>query len=541
MEEAALVQQVLASGRPLFSSCQALSLGAKRIDNCLLARQLLAGQSTALQDLTLRVDPDDAQQQQQRWSGEACHHDVCGVLSLPAVRHLRRLSITLPAFGTCSAQQVAQLVHLTELGVEILEDEVVAAAADLTALSGLVSLKRLTIDGPPAVQPAASSEGPFALPHSLTYLEVNASSQPLGCWVMHLPGCPQLQELVLTYGTEQHPSAHPSAVVPLLAQHTPHLRTFVLKPGPEHVTWGAHVPGLAHADAGAAAGADVDWQPDAALAALTGLQCLSVNGHLCVQSAADWQYLVQLTGLTKLSGVMFLSPPDLLPEATSLLELEVDDCSLGVYKLQRVLLACPRLLKAQVQISPDPIRDVPPAGAPHLSPHPSLKTLVLECDHVSGHNAADAAAAVAAHFAGLAPVLSAVPELHLLGWPDMGTPAQDFNASLLPDLSACTALTALEFTVPYSRVAYSVVEEDIRSMLAPLKQLQRLKVVGAPRLDARAVVALQDVLPRLQHVKLRRCGGVRTYGRAVSQEQLLAAVRLLLRPDLLLEVESTLE
>jgi len=238
---------------------------------------------------------------------------------------------------------------------------------------------------------------------------------------------------------------------------------------------------------------------------------------------------------------MFLSPPDLLPEATSLLELEVDDCSLGVYKLQRVLLACPRLLKAQVQISPDPIRDVPPAGAPHLSPHPSLKTLVLECDHVSGHNAADAAAAVAAHFAGLAPVLSAVPELHLLGWPDMGTPAQDFNASLLPDLSACTALTALEFTVPYSRVAYSVVEEDIRSMLAPLKQLQRLKVVGAPRLDARAVVALQDVLPRLQHVKLRRCGGVRTYGRAVSQEQLLAAVRLLLRPDLLLEVESTLE
>jgi hypothetical protein len=104
-----------------------------------------------------------------------------------------------------------------------------------------------------------------------------------------------------------------------------------------------------------------------------------------------------------------------------------------------------------------------------------------------------------------------------------------------------------------SRVLVSP-HEDFLSMLAPMQQLQRLEVVSAPGLNARAVVPLQYMVPQLQWVRLRGCGKLvpvvvnRGFGQdqevnqqqvAAEAAQLLESVRQLLRPGLVLEVYDT--
>jgi hypothetical protein len=98
-------------------------------------------------------------------------------------------------------------------------------------------------------------------------------------------------------------------------------------------------------------------------------------------------------------------------------------------------------------------------------------------------------------------------------------------------------------------------------MLAPLAQLQQLKLEYAEGLTARVVVPLQHMLPQLQSVHLQSCGrilpaltcGQRRYGRELSaqerkqlnkqraqrEQQLLAEVRQLLRPGLELKVQGS--
>jgi hypothetical protein len=172
--------------------------------------------------------------------------------------------------------------------------------ADLTGLSCLKQLQQLCLHFAPPVQPAAGLHGPFCLPGSLTsfsFYDTDYDTGFAGPWLTHLRGCPNLQELHLFYKHQEHASAHPSAVVELLADHHRQLRVLELCDC-ANVQWGLAVPGLPDADAPEGEG----WRPTAALAALTGLQHLASNG-LRITDQADWQHLAQLTALTGLELV----------------------------------------------------------------------------------------------------------------------------------------------------------------------------------------------------------------------------------------------
>jgi hypothetical protein len=553
-EDAALVQRLVASGRPLFSNCTELALAEEDVANCQLAVQLLSGvQGTALQKLWLEVSPDAEQQQQQQEQeqeqeqglllDQACYHSTCSVLCLPALQQLHSLSLETGEDYSCCVQQLGllpRLMHMTLFFTSTGSAE--HAPADLTALSRLTTLLELHMISLPPVLPAAGCEGPFSLPSSLTGLWMGAGdyaqAPTIGCWVTHLPGCRQLQELFLTYGTKQHPSAHPSALVPLLVEHTPHLRTLAISGlFMEETDWDAAVPGLAD---------DVEvaeWRPDAALAALTGLECLSVHHMLEVCSAEEWQYMAQLTALTKLSGARIYHVPDLSAVA-SLPVLELEECGIdmGGYELGGVLLACPLLQKASIYISCFASPVLPPPAAPRLAPHPNLKTLSISG---ASWGRSDPAAA-AAHFARLAPVISGVSDLRVHGWPASSSEAQDAAGSQLPDLCAFTALSVLDFSLSWDHNGSALKQEDLLSMLEPLKQLQCLTVRCVPGLNARAVLVLQHMLPQLQYVRLHGCGQLLPVsGQQQGQllpplqaEHLLGKVRQLLRPDLVLVVQG---
>jgi hypothetical protein len=90
-------------------------------------------------------------------------------------------------------------------------------------------------------------------------------------------------------------------------------------------------------------------------------------------------------------------------------------------------------------------------------------------------------------------------------------------------------------------------------MVAPLVQLQRLVVGDADLLNARAVLVMQHMLPQLSYVKLRHCGlqlplaagrprqqqhVPEGAGPLQQEDHVLAKVRQLLRPGLVLEMEE---
>jgi hypothetical protein len=488
-----------------------------------------AQQWTALQKLELRLNLSPQQLQ----PGFTLDYCSAGILSvLPALKQLRHLDLGLPDLGACSVGQLGQAVQLTALELFCTDPAAEGTPVDLLALSRLTNLEQLVFNDGPAVHPAAGPAGPFCFPSSLTHLciaeteNAEASAVPLACCVTHLPGCPQLQELRLFGAGQQHHSVHPQALVVELAQHNRQLRSLSVWWGgsPDEVTWSNPVARLPDA----AGALEWQWRPDAALAALTGLEDLGGGRQLCIRDQGDWQHLAQLSALSKLRLVrVYSAPPAQAGVTLRVVDLQDSQVHLGGHDVGQVLLACPLLQSAVLWISRLADATMPPAGI-RLAPHPSLRCLELGGVSVWG-------VATATHFGALAPVLSGVVDLRLVSWPLSSTSQ---NRGGLPDLSLHTALTRLAFASPLlpQESLQPPEQEDFLSMVAPLKQLRRLSIRFAPRLNARAAVPLQLMLPQLQHLELWRCGEelplAAEGAHRQQQEEILSKVKQLLRPGL---------
>jgi hypothetical protein len=319
----------------------------------------------------------------------------------------------------------------------------------------------------------------------------------------------------------------------LLAKHNKQLRSLMVvfaSDSTQAMHWGAPVAGLPDA----AGPVEWEWRPDAALAGLRGLEELDAATQLFVRDGGDWQHLVQLAAMTKLVWVeVHYAPPLLLPSPQqqqqqqqlwrwlSLMELEYCWSSLDGHGLGRLLLACPALQRACIAISkpstPGALPALPAAGEP-LPPHSSLKEMQLHsCCHWGS------AAAAAAHWAALAPVLSGVPAITIHEWPLSSSSSSSSSPAggRMPDLAPCTAVSTLKLCFECSGQPAGV-QEDFLAMLAPLVQLKQLGVQRAAWLNARNVVTLQYMLPQLQLVQLVGCGSLlpaAAGGPAQQQEQ----------------------
>jgi hypothetical protein len=345
-------------------------------------------------------------------------------------------------------------------------------------------------------------------------------------WLSHLPGCPQLKSLVITYMGPQHHSAHPRALVGLLAQHNREITSMVFAWDDEQ--WDAEVAGLP-----AAAGpVDREWRPDASLASLKKLEFLQAECILCLRHPEDWQHLAQLTELSYLLHFTIMcAPPPLAGLTLSLVQL---DCSVGLggADLGGVLLACPRLQCAHLMLHITTSVATAPGGM-QLVPHPSLQSLQLGgCGRW--------APAAPSHWSALAPVLAGVTRLSLSDWPSSSS-SQPRGG--LPDLSPSTALRKLSLECSTGDAGSQEIlpeQEDFLAMLAPLVQLQNLVVSYAPRLNARVAVTLQHMLPQLRECDIFRCGKTLPVAAAEDhqqgEEEILGKVKQLLRPGLQLRV-----
>jgi hypothetical protein len=503
-----------ARGRPPFSSCTELRLSVNNLAMCSMSVGVLSAmqQWTGLHRLDLTIN-SALQQQADASTLEYCASSMLS--AVPSLRQLRHLKLIAPALGACCAAHIQQLTQLTWLRISATEEPPpAAAAADLAALSRLTNLVELHLDWALVPHMPASPEGPFCLPSSIVTLELSShrhtSPAGIACWLAHLPGCVQLQHLELLLSCPQHHSTHPRSLVSMLLQHGRQLRTLKIQNWSDSLDFTAHVPGLPDA----ADPADWLWRPDADLAAMSQLDTLYADHsrlqgfRLRVEDDSHWQHLAQLSRLQRLCGVECLyAPPQ--PAGVTLSVLELSQCGvhLGGYDVGRLLLACPLLQCAYVSV----MSQAAPASGPRLPSHPRLEELGLySCDEWG-----DAAAAVA-QFGALAPVLSGVGTLELYDWP---LPSSRWSAAL-PDLSPCTAVTKLRFERGGGPdAAPEPEEEDYLSMLAPLVRLRSLYIERALRLNARAVVPLQYMLPQLQSVELQDCGRLLQVAQGGEQQE----------------------
>jgi hypothetical protein len=532
-DEAALLLRSSAHGVPPFSACTRLDVRASlAADDSMVTPVLLAAADlTALRHINLEVSmPPRCKLTTQ--GIDARMGTVIG--AVPAtLPNLGSMYLHVPAFGAHCARNLAGLVQLTAICVQPSTGDPVestAATADLTPLSRLTNLRELQLCGPPPVQPAAGVNGPFSLPSSLTRLVwekgVNRRAV-IGCWVTHLAACPGLQELVVTYKRREHSSAHPAVLVPILAQHNRHLRMLDFCNGHSHFNaWDLPVAGLQDPIA------PTVWCPDAALAALTGLENLApaADPRLTVNTAAGWQHLAQMSALTGLGDVDFsITPSQLAGTALPVVSLGCA-VALGSLTVGELLLACPWLQRACVWIvgdGPPALPSPPDVALPQL---PNLQSLALFCCNRWGHTAA-------AHFAQVAPLLSGVTSLQLSNWPHSSSSSSSSSNSSsrrgcggggesgaggiqLPDLSPCTVLSKLVFSLEAVPGA-TLEQEDVMSMLAPLMQLQHLELERAHGLKASVVVTLQHMLPQLQFMQLSDCGRLLPDPSCAHQQQQL--------------------
>jgi hypothetical protein len=521
-------------GGACFSGCRQLKVAVNSGGDYLKAVGAIsaAGQFTALRHLQLTVKP----RRQQGLPPGAHSSIIC--TPLLGLRHLRQLELALPDIGVLSAQHIAQLTCLTRLQLGVSKvggDYVEDAAADLTPLSGLPSLVELEVDC--TTRPAAGAGGPYCIPSSVTSLWVHRGSwhnaARLAGWATHLPGCPLLQQLRLDYGLRAHDSVDPAILLPRLARHNLRLRFIVLSaegydPGMSYFT--RYPP-----DGVEAVGDDEEWhwRSNAALASLTGLECLASTFELHVEDEGDWQRLAQLTGLTSLRHATFkLSASPMARTSLGLLELQ-GGAWMSAVDLGQLLLACPVLRTASIRLITDDHADEQAAGI-WAAPHPTLQAFELGFCGGTGPEAA-------ADLAVLAPLLVHVSALHLVEW------VLDNTGFTVPDLSFCTALTRLCFCCDWGDHPHvSPVwpsEAQLLSMVEPLSQLRVLKTPVLPpgqfMLRPRAVPELQDMLPQLQLVRL--CQDLRRRSAAEQQgaAEILADVRQQLRPGLCLEVTDS--
>jgi hypothetical protein len=475
-----------------FSGCKALEITASNRDAFLAAARVLraAQQWPGLQQLSLSILPA----YMSLW-------DVYGLdlLLEDPLPHLQGFHLVMSAEMFSKAQPTKLLLQVTSLWLTPY------TANNMSVLPAMGNLQSLELgDKPPSVAPAAGVTGPFLLPSSLKKLAIDCqhcqAPDPMASWLTHLPGNPQLQHLELSYAERHHASAHPAAVMQALSQHNHQLRSFSVKNGLRTRTWHAYVGGLA-----AAAGPGVvEWRPDAALATLDGLESLAAGSMLHVRGQGDWQRLTHLSVCSSLTGVQFHWAPGVQPQQQAgalLAVLKLEGCSLhldarGVGKL---LLACPQLQKAVVDIM-EPSAPPPAAAAgPGLAAHPHLQSLVLN----GCHNWGDSAAA-SAQFAALAPVLPDVSLLGIGGWPcSLGNAA---DLSPLPVLSPCTALVGLLFAAVLP-VVDQPTQEQFVAMVAPLQQLRSITAYNMNQMNA-SVMLMLEILPHLEKVELRGCGVV---------------------------------
>lgn len=538
-EEATHILRSHAAGRPPFSGCVDLFLGPDCMTACLLVVDILgvAQQWPALQSMhvVLHPDPEDV------LLGLCMDFVIAPVLSgLPALKQLRRLKLDVADFGPSSARHIGRMGHLVKL-------ELTAGGlagdppVDLSPLSGMTSLAELVVRGGPPVQPPAGPEGPYCFPSSLRSLTLDSHQQeqpaPLAPWLTHLPGCPQLQSLHLVYHHQQHASAHPAALVRLLAQHTPQLRNLVLDFGGRalEMDWSMEVVGLPQATIPD----DLQgWSPDSGLAALTSLGYLSAGGHLCVRTEGDWEAFAQLPALERVAMAhIYWAPPPQQKPAAALRVLVLEQCTVRLdgHALGLVLLGCPVLQRAGIFLAVPPPSDPTQPPRPPLTPHPTLQELML-------YNCAAWGAVAGAEFAALSAAVAGVANIGFGGWPQ-GAPGSLHGG--LPDLSPCTALWSLGLggSTQAANPALLPEQEDIVGMVASVAQLRHVAIHGAPRVNARCALLLQAVLPRLQLVELSQCGSLMPLAAGAHQHtcdvhQVLAKVRQLLRPGIVLRVSG---
>jgi hypothetical protein len=254
---------------------------------------------------------------------------------------------------------------------------------------------------------------------------------------------------------------------------------------------------------------------------------------LGVDTQEQWQQLTHLSGLTMLQ----LCPFNVAPQqgtGTMLALLELDDCfiELSGHELGLLLLACPVLREGDLRLYPPTGPEPePPAGAP-LPQHPTLQQLRLHYEDDWG--------STAAHFAGVAGVLGGLESLVLNGWQSNGLDTAAFG---LPDLAACTALTALTFEVLHNSIAAAAPQQDVLLMLAPVVQLRHVSIRHVLLINAFIVGWLQGFMPHLQSVSLYGCGRLVPAVEGVPGEWLqscealaYAKVQRLLRPGVMLYV-----
>jgi hypothetical protein len=516
-EQALMLLRTQAAGKLPFSGCNKLFLQGLGSSDCLLVANIISKvqQWPALEHMGLHLRPD------QQVSSLCLDQCISGALvGLPALKRLRRLRLSQAVFGAGCAHYLGQMQQLTALEMSLGESPG-TAAADLSALAYMTNLVELSIGEPPAVQPAVGATG-CCLPSSLLRLKRDGweGDGHHMSWFSHLAGCPYLQHMVLGYNEQQqHCSGYPSALVQQLAQTNRQLRTLELLP-------------RAYFAGAPPAAPPPEWRLDSSLAALSRLASLEADGMLCVREQGEWQHLAQLTALSKLSGFHVLCWPgeDCTLAAVHTLEVTTH---VGGQDLGRLLLACPQLQTAVVLACQPPHPVLTSAGAP-LSRHPCLRTLnfSLEYDYE--------AAAAPGMWVELAPVLGGVSELEVHKWPGNSS---SYAGTTLPDLSPCTSVTSLLFDCSWGEGGPATPQQvDFMAMLAPLVQLQRLEVQDAPGLNATAACTLQFMLPQLQWLKLYLCGDLvpeLAHGPEVPPEaehQVLARVKQLLRPGLVLEV-----
>jgi hypothetical protein len=499
-QQAGFISNAAERGMP-FSGCKELVIRPRSRDGCLAAAHVLraALQWPGLQQLSLFIALFPQQQQD-----EATMESGLALLREP-VPQLQAFHLALPAQLFSRARLSPQLLQVTSL--ELKQYNAAAATAlDMSNLSAMDSLVELQLRGPPpVVAPAAAVTGPFLLPHNLNTLKIptfwSHAPDPLACWLTHLPGCPQLQHLELSYWRQHHASAHPFAVLRALSQHNKQLRSFRVRLASMTDTWDAPVAELSQA----AGHVSNEWGPDSVLALPARLESLAVHSMLHIRGQEDWQCLARLLACTNMTEVQFHWAPELQQAGASLAVLELRSCRvhLGGRGVGALLLACPHVQYALLDIGEPPSPPPPAAaaaassdGGSCLTPHPRLKELDLgRCDSWGD------AAAASAQFAGLAPVVSGVSQLTIRGWPRRSD-AHPTSQSPLPDLSLCSKVTVLVFGAVGNGVIYPYhvpTQEQFVSMVAPLKQLQRITWRGMGR-NAIGMSLLKPFLPKLQEV-----------------------------------------
>jgi hypothetical protein len=287
-----------------------------------------------------------------------------------------------------------------------------------------------------------------------------------------------------------------------------------------------------------------NWQQpmpsQASVAALTALQHLEVGGHLVVGSAADWEALASLAALTSIKGIVVCVPPPRFCRHPKVLLLrEAQLTGMTGRGAGQALLAFPALQWATLHLEDVPDEEAAHAGAAdegtasaaevsrqQQGVQRALSSLASLELHYHFHTPSQAMVLHAGHI--LAAASCVLDLIFKTGAPEEG------SLKLLPDLSACTALTSLNFRCFRDQSA----AEDVLAMLEPLgPTLRVLELDYMWRVTPKAALSLQTVLPHLEHVYFRSCGkmaGLDPSGG--TEEEQLARLRQQLRPGLTLSV-----